>query len=109
MRKRLPPLNPLRAFEATADYVQNYVQGGRILIKHQAVALRLADMATISQALAVFSTDVGSSVGSSSVIYLSIPDPAATSTAIRRRADPKTSSIIGAVRRPVFVFCRLGW
>jgi len=26
--------------------VQNYVQGGRILIKHQAVALRLADMAT---------------------------------------------------------------
>jgi hypothetical protein len=36
----------VRAFEATADYVQNYVQGGRILIKHQAVALRLADMAT---------------------------------------------------------------
>jgi alkylation response protein AidB-like acyl-CoA dehydrogenase len=34
------------AFERTADYVQNYVQGGRILIKHQAVALRLADMAT---------------------------------------------------------------
>src|SRR5467141_3613321 len=36
----------MRAFEVTADYVQNYVQGGRILIKHQAVALRLADMAT---------------------------------------------------------------
>ena len=36
----------MRAFEGTADYVQNYVQGGRILIKHQAVALRLADMAT---------------------------------------------------------------
>jgi hypothetical protein len=36
----------VRAFEATAEYVQNYVQGGRILIKHQAVALRLADMAT---------------------------------------------------------------
>ena len=34
------------AFEKTADYVQNYVQGGRILIKHQATALRLADMAT---------------------------------------------------------------
>ncbi|MGH6925630.1 MAG: acyl-CoA dehydrogenase family protein [Propylenella sp.] len=34
------------SFERTADYVQNYVQGGRILIKHQAVALRLADMAT---------------------------------------------------------------
>jgi len=34
------------ALERTSDYVQNYVQGGRILIKHQAVALRLADMAT---------------------------------------------------------------
>ena len=36
----------MAAFERTADYVQNYVQGGRILIKHQAVAIRLADMAT---------------------------------------------------------------
>ena len=36
----------MAAFERTADYVQNYVRGGRILIKHQAVALRLADMAT---------------------------------------------------------------
>jgi alkylation response protein AidB-like acyl-CoA dehydrogenase len=36
----------VRAFEVTSDYVQNYVQGGRILIKHQAVAARLADMAT---------------------------------------------------------------
>jgi alkylation response protein AidB-like acyl-CoA dehydrogenase len=41
----------MRAFEATADYVQNYVQGGRILIKHQAVALRLADMATRLEAV----------------------------------------------------------
>jgi alkylation response protein AidB-like acyl-CoA dehydrogenase len=36
----------MAAFERAADYVQNYVQGGRILIKHQAVAVRLADMAT---------------------------------------------------------------
>ena len=36
----------MSAYERTADYVQHYVQGGRILIKHQAVALRLADMAT---------------------------------------------------------------
>ena len=36
---------------STADYVQNYVQGGRILIKHQAVALRLADMATKIEAV----------------------------------------------------------
>jgi alkylation response protein AidB-like acyl-CoA dehydrogenase len=41
----------VHAFEATADYVQNYVQGGRILIKHQAVALRLADMATRIEAV----------------------------------------------------------
>src|SRR5262249_23925254 len=36
----------MAAFERTAEYVQNYVQGGRILIKHQVVASRLADMAT---------------------------------------------------------------
>ena len=36
----------MAAFERTAEYVQTYVQGGRTLIKHQAVALRLADMAT---------------------------------------------------------------
>lgn len=34
------------AFEKTAEYVQNYVQGGRTLIKHQATAIRLAEMAT---------------------------------------------------------------
>ena len=36
----------VRALEVASDYVQSYVQGGRILIKHQAVALRIADMAT---------------------------------------------------------------
>jgi alkylation response protein AidB-like acyl-CoA dehydrogenase len=36
----------IAAFERTADYVQSYVQGGRVLIKHQVVAARLADMAT---------------------------------------------------------------
>jgi alkylation response protein AidB-like acyl-CoA dehydrogenase len=41
----------VRCLEVTADYVQNYVQGGRILIKHQAVALRLADMATRIEAV----------------------------------------------------------
>jgi len=35
----------VRAFEVASEYAQNYVQGGHILIKHQAVALRLADMA----------------------------------------------------------------
>jgi alkylation response protein AidB-like acyl-CoA dehydrogenase len=41
----------VRAFEVTSDYVQNYVQGGRILLKHQAVALRIADMATRVEAV----------------------------------------------------------
>ncbi len=41
----------VRAFEVAAEYAQNYVQGGRILIKHQAVALRLADMATRIEAV----------------------------------------------------------
>jgi alkylation response protein AidB-like acyl-CoA dehydrogenase len=36
----------VRAFEETAKYVQDYVQGGKKLIKHQATALRLAGMAT---------------------------------------------------------------
>ena len=36
----------VRAFEETAKYVQNYVQGGKILIKHQATAIRMAEMAT---------------------------------------------------------------
>jgi hypothetical protein len=41
----------VRAFEVTSDYVQNYVQGGAILIKHQAVALRVGDMATRLEAV----------------------------------------------------------
>ncbi len=41
----------VRAFEVTSEYVQNYVQGGSILIKHQAVASRLADMATRIEAV----------------------------------------------------------
>jgi alkylation response protein AidB-like acyl-CoA dehydrogenase len=41
----------MRAFELASNYVQNYVQGGRLLIKHQAVALRLADMATRLEAV----------------------------------------------------------
>lgn len=35
----------VRAFEVSAEYAQSYVQGGAIIIKHQAVAIRLADMA----------------------------------------------------------------
>jgi alkylation response protein AidB-like acyl-CoA dehydrogenase len=41
----------VRCVEVASDYVQNYVQGGKILIKHQAVALRLADMITRVEAV----------------------------------------------------------
>jgi alkylation response protein AidB-like acyl-CoA dehydrogenase len=41
----------VRAFEVSAEYAQNYVQGGAVLIKHQAVALRLGDMATRIEAV----------------------------------------------------------
>jgi acyl-CoA dehydrogenase len=41
----------IAAFEDTAAWVQQRVQGGRILIKHQAVALRLAAMATKLEAV----------------------------------------------------------
>jgi acyl-CoA dehydrogenase len=41
----------IAAFEDTAVWVQQRVQGGRILIKHQAVALRLAAMATKLEAV----------------------------------------------------------
>ena len=34
------------ALEKTAEFVQTYSRGGKLLIKHQIVASRLADMAT---------------------------------------------------------------
>ncbi len=36
----------VRAYEETVKYVHDYVQGGKKLIKHQAVAIRIAEMAT---------------------------------------------------------------
>jgi alkylation response protein AidB-like acyl-CoA dehydrogenase len=36
----------VRAYEETVKYVHDYVQGGKKLIKHQATAIRLAEMAT---------------------------------------------------------------
>ncbi|HYH40765.1 MAG TPA: acyl-CoA dehydrogenase, partial [Burkholderiales bacterium] len=50
------------AFEKTAEYVQNYIQGGRILIKHQAVACRLADMATRIAAVRALLREASASV-----------------------------------------------
>jgi alkylation response protein AidB-like acyl-CoA dehydrogenase len=56
----------IRAFELAADYAQNYVQGGRILIKHQAVALRLADMATRIEAVRTFTERAAQAVDNGS-------------------------------------------
>jgi hypothetical protein len=44
----------IAAFEDTAAFVQQHVQGGRILIKHQAVAVRLAQMAIKLDAVRAF-------------------------------------------------------
>lgn len=50
------------AFEKTAEYVQNYTQGGRPLIKHQAVAMRLADMATKISAVRALQNEAATAV-----------------------------------------------
>jgi alkylation response protein AidB-like acyl-CoA dehydrogenase len=41
----------IAAFDDTATFVQQRVQGGQILIKHQAVAIRVAEMATKLEAV----------------------------------------------------------
>ena len=41
----------LGAYEETVKFVHERVQGGRVLIKHQAVAVRIADMATRLEAV----------------------------------------------------------
>jgi alkylation response protein AidB-like acyl-CoA dehydrogenase len=41
----------LGAYEETVKFVHERVQGGKVLIKHQAVALRIADMATRLEAV----------------------------------------------------------
>ena len=50
------------AFEKTAEYVQNYTQGGRPLIKHQAVAMRLAEMATKISAVRALQNEAATAV-----------------------------------------------
>jgi len=55
------------------------------LLRQSRDSNRLSDMTTLNSALSLYSTDQSSAssfnMGSSSVIYVSIPDPAATSTA----------------------------
>jgi prepilin-type N-terminal cleavage/methylation domain-containing protein len=51
------------------------------LLRQSRDSSRLSDMGTLNEALGVYSEDVGGSMGSSSVVYVSIPDATATSTA----------------------------
>jgi prepilin-type N-terminal cleavage/methylation domain-containing protein len=51
------------------------------LLRQSRDASRVSDMATINGALGIYAEDVGGGMGSPNVVYVSIPDPSATSTA----------------------------
>ncbi len=51
------------------------------LLRQTRDANRVSDAATLRSAISIYAEDTGGSLGSSSVIYASIPDPIATSTA----------------------------
>jgi prepilin-type N-terminal cleavage/methylation domain-containing protein len=51
------------------------------LLRQSRDSSRVSDMATLSSALGIYSEDVGGGMGSPNVVYVSIPDPSATSTA----------------------------
>lgn len=50
------------------------------LLRQSRDSNRVSDMATISNALGLYTEDVGGNIGSSNVVYLSLPDSAATTT-----------------------------
>jgi len=52
----------IAAYDDTAAFVQQRVQGGRILIKHQAVAVRVASMATKLEAVSALLKDAARAV-----------------------------------------------
>src|ERR1022692_3969030 len=51
------------------------------LLRQSRDSSRVSDMATLSSALGIYAEDVGGSMGSPNVVYVSIPEPLATSTA----------------------------
>jgi alkylation response protein AidB-like acyl-CoA dehydrogenase len=55
----------IAAFDDTAAFVQQRVQGGRILIKHQAVAVRIAAMATKLEAVSALLREAARAVDES--------------------------------------------
>ncbi len=62
------------AYEETLVYVQNYVQGGRTLIKHQAVANTVADMAIKLETVRTFTRHAARALdeGASDAVPLSL-------------------------------------
>src|ERR1700733_4058065 len=50
------------------------------LLKQSRDANRISDIATINQSLALYLEDVGGGMGTSSILYPSLPDSSATST-----------------------------
>lgn len=51
------------------------------LLKESRDAIRLSDMDTLNHGILFYEEDVGGSLGTASTTYISVPDPAATSTA----------------------------
>jgi prepilin-type N-terminal cleavage/methylation domain-containing protein len=50
------------------------------LLRQSRDSNRLSDLATLNSALGMYNTDIGGSMGSSSVVYISIPDTTSTLT-----------------------------
>ena len=51
------------------------------LLKQARDGTRISDLGTLNTALSLYAIDIGGSMGSATLIYLSLPDPAATTTA----------------------------
>ena len=68
------------------------------LLKRSRDVVRIADLVTVNKAVAIYNLDISGSLGIASTTYVSIPDPAATTTAGTNCASlglPAASSGIG--------------
>ena len=67
------------------------------LLQQSRDSQRLSDAATIKNAIGIYTEDVGGNMGSSSVVYISIPDPSATTTAGSQCQGLNLNSIGGGI------------
>ena len=74
------------------------------LLRQSRDANRTSDAATLKSALGVYSEDVGGNMGSSSVVYVSIPDLSATSTMPATNA--RDLGFLSAAKRYVPLRCK---